>query len=92
MCFFAVSQQCFGDDRIFGRRELQVRPFAFAEKYSFPGQFDYRSVVGEFGPVFRFVGAAQQLGAEPVQAIGNKFILYRQAEDVKKRRIELPRK
>lgn len=35
---------------------------------------------------------AQQLGAEPVQAIGNKFILYRQAEDVKKRRIELPRK
>ncbi len=35
---------------------------------------------------------AQQLGAEPVQAIGNKFILYRRAEDVKKRRIELPRK
>lgn len=34
----------------------------------------------------------QQLGAEPVQAIGNKFILYRRAEDVKKRRIELPRK
>ena len=64
MRFFAVSQQCFGDDRIFGSRDLQVRPFAFAEKYSFPGQFDYRSVVGEFGPVFRFVGAAQQLGAE----------------------------
>lgn len=35
---------------------------------------------------------AQQLGAEPVQAIGNKFILYRRAEDVKKHRIELPRK
>ena len=35
---------------------------------------------------------AQQLNAEPVQAIGNKFILYRRAEDVKKRRIELPRK
>ena len=35
---------------------------------------------------------AQQLGAEPVQAIGNMFILYRRAEDVKKRRIELPRK
>ncbi len=35
-----------------------------SQKYSFPGQFDYRSVVGEFGPVFRFVGAAQQLGAE----------------------------
>lgn len=35
---------------------------------------------------------AKKLGAEPVQAIGNKFILYRQSSDAKKRKIELPRK
>jgi RNA-binding protein len=35
---------------------------------------------------------AEKLGAEPIQAIGNKFILYRQAEDEKNRKIELPRK
>ena len=35
---------------------------------------------------------ASELSAEPVQAIGNKFILYRQSSDVKKRKIELPRK
>ena len=35
---------------------------------------------------------ASELRAEPVQAIGNKFILYRQSSDVKKRKIELPRK
>ena len=34
---------------------------------------------------------AAELGAEPVQAIGNKFVLYRQASDVKKRKIELPK-
>ena len=35
---------------------------------------------------------AAELGAEPVQAIGSKFILYRCASDVKKRRIEIPKK
>lgn len=35
---------------------------------------------------------AKKLNAEPVQAIGNKFILYRKAEDEKNRKIELPRK
>lgn len=35
---------------------------------------------------------AERLGAEPVQAIGNKFILYRRAEEEKNRKIELPRK
>lgn len=35
---------------------------------------------------------AAELGAEPVQAIGNKFILYRKASDAKKRKIEIPRK
>lgn len=35
---------------------------------------------------------AAELGAEPVQAIGNKFILYRKSSDVKKRKIEIPRK
>lgn len=35
---------------------------------------------------------AQSLRAEPVQAIGNKFTLYRQSSDEKKRRIELPKK
>ena len=35
---------------------------------------------------------AQRLGAEPVQAIGNKFIIYRQSGEVKNRKIELPRK
>ncbi|MDD6483677.1 MAG: ribosome assembly RNA-binding protein YhbY [Clostridiales bacterium] len=35
---------------------------------------------------------AQRLGAEPVQAIGNKFILYRPASEEKKRKIELPKK
>ena len=33
---------------------------------------------------------AEELGAEPVQAIGSKFVLYRQSRDHKK--IELPRK
>lgn len=35
---------------------------------------------------------AERLGAEPVQAIGSKFVLYKQAEDKKNRKIELPRK
>ncbi|MCD8391015.1 MAG: ribosome assembly RNA-binding protein YhbY [Firmicutes bacterium] len=35
--------------------------------------------------------AAARLGAEPVQAIGNKFILYRESEDEKYRKIELKR-
>ena len=35
---------------------------------------------------------AERIGAEPVQAIGSKFVLYKQARDVKKRKIELPRK
>ena len=34
---------------------------------------------------------AQSIGAEPVQAIGSKFTLYRQSSDEKKRKIELPR-
>ena len=32
---------------------------------------------------------AAELGAEPVQAIGNKFIVYRQAEEQKYRKIDL---
>lgn len=35
---------------------------------------------------------AERLNAEPVQAIGNKFILYRKAEDEKYRKIELPKR
>jgi RNA-binding protein len=35
---------------------------------------------------------AAALGAEPVQAIGSKFVLYKQAKNVKNRKIELPRK
>lgn len=35
---------------------------------------------------------AKRLNAEPVQAIGNKFILYRMAEEEKNRKVELPRK
>ena len=35
---------------------------------------------------------AAELGAEPVQAIGNKFTLYRQSSEEKNRKIELPRK
>lgn len=35
--------------------------------------------------------AAQMLGAEFVQAIGRKFVLYRQAKDPEKRTIVLPR-
>mgnify|MGYP004548183325 CR=1 FL=1 len=37
-------------------------------------------------------GIAEELNAVPVQAIGNKFILYRQSSDVKKRKIEIPRR
>lgn len=33
---------------------------------------------------------AAELGAEPVQAIGNKFTLYRRASEEKNRKIELP--
>lgn len=35
---------------------------------------------------------AASLKAEPVQAIGSKFVLYKQAKNVKNRKIELPRK
>lgn len=35
---------------------------------------------------------AAMLGAEPVQAIGSKFVLYKQAKNVKNRKIELPKK
>ena len=35
---------------------------------------------------------AGRLGAEPVQAIGSKFVIYKQAEEKKNRKIELPRK
>lgn len=35
---------------------------------------------------------ARRLGAEPVQAIGNKFIIYRRSDEEKYRKIELPRK
>lgn len=35
---------------------------------------------------------AKQLGAEPVQAIGSKFTLYRKSPEEKNRKIELPRK
>ncbi len=37
-------------------------------------------------------GIASRLGAEPVQSIGNKFVLYRQSENEKNRKIELPRR
>lgn len=35
---------------------------------------------------------AKRLLAEPVQSIGNKFILYRKSSNEKNRKIELPRK
>ena len=35
---------------------------------------------------------AERLGAEPVQAIGSKFVLYKQAKNIKNRKIELPKK
>jgi len=35
---------------------------------------------------------AAALKAEPVQAIGSKFVLYKQAKNVKNRKIELPKK
>ena len=35
---------------------------------------------------------AARLNAEPVQAIGNKFILYRKSSNEKNRKIELPRR
>lgn len=35
---------------------------------------------------------ARRLNAEPVQAIGNKFILYRKSSNEKYRKIELPKK
>ena len=35
---------------------------------------------------------AARLNAEPVQAIGNKFIISRQADEEKYRKIELPKK
>ncbi|MBQ7573453.1 MAG: ribosome assembly RNA-binding protein YhbY [Clostridia bacterium] len=34
---------------------------------------------------------ARDLGAEPVQAIGNKFILYRESDDEKYKKIDLKR-
>lgn len=34
---------------------------------------------------------AEKLGAEPVQAIGSKFVLYKKARKEKNRVIELPR-
>ncbi len=35
---------------------------------------------------------AKRLNAEPVQAIGNKFILYREASEEKNRKVELPKR
>mgnify|MGYP004660566507 CR=1 FL=1 len=35
---------------------------------------------------------AKRLLAEPVQAIGNRFVLYRKSSNEKYRKIELPRK
>ncbi len=35
---------------------------------------------------------ARRLLAEPVQAIGNKFVIYRKSSNEKNRKIELPRK
>jgi RNA-binding protein len=35
---------------------------------------------------------AELLKAEPVQAIGSKFVLYKQAKNIKNRKIELPKK
>jgi RNA-binding protein len=35
---------------------------------------------------------AKRLLAEPIQAIGNKFILFRKSQNVKNRKIELPKK
>lgn len=35
--------------------------------------------------------AAQRLGAEFVQAIGRRFVLYRKAQDPEKRKIVLPK-
>ena len=35
---------------------------------------------------------AQKLKAEPVQAIGSKFIIYKRANKEKNRKIELPKK
>ena len=35
---------------------------------------------------------ASRLGAEPVQAIGSKFVIYKRAEKEKNRKIELPKK
>lgn len=35
---------------------------------------------------------ANRLGAEPIQAIGSKFVLYKQARNINNRKIELPKK
>ena len=35
---------------------------------------------------------AALLKAEPVQAIGSKFVLYKQAKNIKNRKIEFPKK
>lgn len=34
---------------------------------------------------------AEKLDAEPVQAIGSKFVVYRRSDNVKNRKIELPK-
>lgn len=34
---------------------------------------------------------AERLNAEPVQAIGSKFVIYRRSDNVKNRKIELPK-
>ncbi len=35
---------------------------------------------------------AEKLSAEPVQAIGNKFVIYRKSDEEKYRKIELPKR
>ena len=35
---------------------------------------------------------AERLNAEPVQAIGNKFIIYRRSDEEKYRKIDLPKR
>ena len=63
-------------DEVLEKRELVK--FAILENAG----LDARAVCDE---------VASRLLAEPVQAIGNKFIVYRRSGDEKNRKIELPR-
>ena len=71
-------------------------PFGMFSGREFPESFEFSDITvfcGNNGSgkstVLNLI--AERLNAEPVQAIGSKFVIYRRSDNVKNRKIELPK-